>query len=93
MRELKRNTEHLLEIPVAAQVETGSGLLLVALEAGLAASVDELFSFDAALVATGAAQAGELLDPVPAGGPQGGPRPRPTPWARCSPPTTRPGSC
>ena len=36
IRELKRNTEHLLEIPVAAQVETGSGLLLVAIEAGLA---------------------------------------------------------
>lgn len=59
--ELKRNTEHLLEVPVAAQVETGSGLLLLALEAGLATSVDELFTFDAALVATGAVQAGELL--------------------------------
>ncbi len=44
--EFKRNTEDRVTVPVAAQVETGTGLLLVAIEAGLAGSVDELSNFD-----------------------------------------------
>ncbi len=69
--ELKRNTEHVLSVPVAATVETGSGLLLVAIEAGLAATVDELIAFDPDEFSAGLhgadpvrTQPGRLLEPV-----------------------------
>ncbi len=42
--ELKRNTTDLVEVPVAARVEASTGLLLVAVDAGLADSVDDLFA-------------------------------------------------
>ncbi len=42
--DLKRNTVDLVEVPVAAKVETSTGLLLVAVDAGLATDVDELFA-------------------------------------------------
>ena len=58
--EFKRNTVDLVRIPVAAHVETGTGLLLVAVEAGLADSADDLFD-DQADVLTHPPSA--LLDP------------------------------
>ena len=41
--EFKRNTVDVVTMPVATRVETGAGLLLVAVEAGMADSVDDLF--------------------------------------------------
>lgn len=62
---LKQNTEHVLDVPVAAQVETSTGLLLVAVEAGMASSLDELFDFDPDRVHEGGApQPGQLRRPV-----------------------------
>jgi hypothetical protein len=54
---LTHTTTDELQVPVAATVETGSGLHLLALEAGLPDDVDDLF-------ATGAGEQGRLLDPV-----------------------------
>ena len=54
---LSHTTTDELQVPVAGTVETGSGLHLVALDAGLADDVDDLF-------ATGADEQGRLLDPV-----------------------------
>ncbi len=62
--ELKRNTEHLITIPAATKAETGTGLLLVAIEAGLADSVDDLFDFDEKAVHDVDKQPGQLLAPV-----------------------------
>ena len=58
--EFKQNTEHLLDVPVAAKVETSTGLLLVAIEAGNAPAVDDLFDFDERQLHTGADQPGQL---------------------------------
>ena len=58
--EFKQNTEHLLDVPVAAKVETSTGLLLVAIEAGNAPAVDDLFDFDERQLHTGVDQPGEL---------------------------------
>ena len=58
--EFKQNTEHLLDVPVAAKVETSTGLLLAAIEAGNAPAVDDLFDFDERQLHTGVDQPGEL---------------------------------
>jgi len=55
---LKRNTVDLVEVPVAARVEVSTGLLLVAIDAGLANDVDDLFDADPDL------SPGRLLEPV-----------------------------
>ena len=46
MLDLIRNTTDTLTLPVAATAETGTGLWLVALDAGLADSADDLFDVD-----------------------------------------------
>ncbi len=60
--ELKRNTEHLISVPIASHIETGTGLLLVAIEAGLADSADDLFDFDDRHSHDTNKQPGELLE-------------------------------
>ncbi|WP_395155596.1 Eco57I restriction-modification methylase domain-containing protein [Ilumatobacter sp.] len=62
--EFKQNTEYLLDVPVAAKVDTSTGLLLVAVEAGNASTVDDLFDFDERQLHTGTEQAGQLRAPV-----------------------------
>jgi hypothetical protein len=84
--DLKYNTTELVSVPVAAHVDTPTGLLLVALDAGLADDVDDLFDD-----AEGAP--GRLLEPL-----WRTPTTRlaavsPTPWATSSPATTRPATC
>ncbi len=59
---LSRSTVDELTVPVAATVITGTGLLLVALDAGLAGEVDDLF--DTAGAASDLPAAGLLLDPL-----------------------------
>lgn len=58
--ELTRATTDTLRVPASASVETSTGLLLVALDAGLAADVDDLFSSSA----DDADPAGVLLAPL-----------------------------
>lgn len=58
--DLKRNTVDLVEVEVAASVDTSTGLLLVALNAGFADSVDDLFDVGA----TTDNPAGLLLDQI-----------------------------
>jgi hypothetical protein len=55
--DLNHTTTDLLTTPVAASVETGSGLLLIALDAGLADDVDDLFD-------TSASADVQLLEPL-----------------------------
>jgi len=45
--ELKHNTVDLVEVPTAARVDTSTGLLLVAIEAGLADTVEDLLDTNA----------------------------------------------
>lgn len=60
--EFSRTTEETLTVPVASTVETGSGLLLVALDAGLADDIDDLF--DSGLTEEGLDAPAALLEPV-----------------------------
>ena len=64
--DLIRNTTDTLTLPVAATAETGTGLWLVAIDAGLADSADDLFDVDATQAAGEDAEqlsAGLLLKP------------------------------
>ncbi len=60
-RDFKRNTIDLVTLEVSATAETDSGLAVVALDAGLAVSVDELFEAEAATDPAASAQAPALL--------------------------------